>query len=245
METTTLSIAGLTVEIHHLFAAFKAFAKDFAVRAAACDFSVTVTAKDIENERHHVETQREKDQKPCGKITDEMLEYTAIYRKIADRLADYNAVVFHGAAVAVGERAVVFSAVSGTGKTTHTRLWLKNIPGSYVVNGDKPILRIMDGAVFVCASPWNGKERFGTNKIVPLAALCQLSRAAENRIERVTAPVTFLPHLLEQTHFPEQKESLLKTLPVVEQIVKTTPCFRLFCNQEDDAARLSFQTLLP
>ena len=244
MYQTTISIAGLTIAIEHHFKSFQHFAKAFTVTEKDCDFLISVSEEDIEKERVFVEKQSQKEGRPIGYLSGAMLEETAIYRKIADHLIRYQALVFHGSAVAVGNTAVVFSAISGTGKTTHTRLWLKNVPGSYVVNGDKPILRVIDGKVFVCGTPWNGKEHLGENAMVPLTAICKIHRSPDNRIEQVDSSA-FLPHLLEQTHCPDTPGAMVSLLPVLKQVVDSTSFYALYCNMEDDAALLAAKTLLP
>ena len=162
-----------------------------------------------------------------------------MYRKIAMKLPEYDGFVFHGSAVAVGEKAYLFTAKSGTGKTTHTNLWLKNIEGSYIVNGDKPILRIIDGQSFVCGTPWMGKEGCGCNKIVPLSAICLLSRGTENHIEK-TAFQKVYPRLIGQCYRPESGALIAKTVKLLERIGGCVPIYELFCNMEDEAAMVAF-----
>ncbi len=238
MYRTTITLAGLTIAIEHNFERFRDFAKDFITDFDVVDFTVSVSNEDIETERKLVEKQKQQDGQAFS-YTDAMLEETAVYRKIADNLIKYNAVVFHGSAVAVGEKAVLFTALSGVGKTTHTKLWLKNIKDSFVVDGDKPILRFMNDTLYVCGTPWNGKERMGCNKNVPLTSICKINRSETNRIERAN-PSAFIPTLLEQMH----RTDYAKQIRILEQIAKTIPFYDLYCNMEDDAALLSFREMM-
>lgn len=150
--------------------------------------------------------------------------------------------MFHGSAVAVGECAYLFAARSGVGKTTHTRLWLNNIDGCFVVNGDKPILRIMDAGVYVCGTPWKGKERLGCNKMVPLKAICLLRRGEKNEIREIPFSEAF-SDLLNQTYHPEDHTSLLDTLDFLKQLGGLVRFYRLTCNMEDDAAITAYEGL--
>ena len=243
MVETKIALAGLTVHVEHPFESFRDFAKEFVTTSADSDFSVSVSAADIEKERLRVEQQAAREGTNIGTVTPEMLEKTAVYRKIAEVLPRYNALIFHGSAIAVGNRAVIFSAPSGTGKTTHTRLWLNHVAGSFVINGDKPILRVIDGTVTVCGTPWNGKEHMGTNTMVPLTAICRLYRDSENHIHPVN-PAAFLPHLLEQTYHPEREDALQELLPTVETVAQTTAFYALYCNRDPAAATLAFETVL-
>ena len=111
------------------------------------------------------------------------LEFICAYRHIAERMPDYGAFVFHGAAIVMDELAYLFTAPSGTGKTTHAQLWRYGLEGkAWFLNGDKPILRRTPDGFHVCGTPWRGKEEYGVNEERPLQGLCLLSRGSENRI---------------------------------------------------------------
>lgn len=145
------------------------------------------------------------------------LESIAVYVKIIEALLDYNCFMMHGAAVAIGNEAWLFSANSGTGKTTHIKHWLRNIDGAYVVNGDKPIIRLMDDQIFVCGTPWYGKERLGTNIMVPLKGIAFLTRNESNIIHKLSFPQAYL-FLLQHVHVPHDSEMAKKTLRLLQQL---------------------------
>lgn len=204
-------------------------------------FSVVTTEEDIENERRKVieEAIYEKAES-YPDYPEKDLESTAVYRKIANILPRFDAIVFHGSAVAVGDKAYLFTAKSGTGKTTHSKLWLKNIKGSYIVNGDKPVIRMIDGKPFVCGTPWMGKENYGTNKNVLLDAICFLKRGEENHLK----PLEFsdmLSVILGQSYRPPTPDALLKTLKTIEKIGNSTRLYELTCNMEDEAAITAYR----
>lgn len=232
-----LKLAGLTVEIHTLFDSLRdteAYETDDEPM-----FSVSITEQDILAERKKSMAECAYEGIPYPDYSQAELENTAVYRKLAAKLPEYDAFVFHGSAVAVGNRAYLFTAKSGTGKTTHTNLWLKNIEGSFVVNGDKPIIRIMDGKPFVCGTPWMGKEGYGCNKTVPLSAICLLNRGQENRIERTEFAKVY-PRLIGQSYRPENGALVAKTVKLLEKTGKTAPIYELYCNMEDEAAVVAF-----
>ena len=239
---TTICLAEIPIEIESytdsLPEAFRMFETD---RDPA--FSVSVSEEDIDRER-------EKSRRECAlegllypDYSPEELESTAIHRKIAGKMPDYDALVFHGSAVAVGEKAYLFTAKSGTGKTTHTALWLKNVPGSYVVNGDKPILRFMNGQVFVCGTPWMGKEALGCSRVVPLDGLCILSRGRENRI-RPAEFANVMPILIAQSYRPPDRIALVKTMKLMERLAEKVPLYELSCTMEDEAAIVSSRGMM-
>lgn len=203
-------------------------------------FTVGITEQDILNEQRKSMAECAYEGIAYPGYSPAELESTAVYRKIAEKLPEYDGFVFHGSAVAFDGKTYLFTAKSGTGKTTHTRLWLKNIPGSYVVNGDKPILRLIDGKPFVCGTPWMGKEGYGCNEIVPLGAVCFLGRGEENRIEK-TAFQKIYPRLISQSYRPENGPLMVKTVRMLEKIGNCVPIYELSCNMEDEAAFVAFK----
>ncbi len=243
MPQITIRMAELNIGVECLCEETLGFLSDYAVPCAAPDFSVAVNKADIKDEEERCKLQYAREGLPYPNLTPALLERTAVYRKIAKELPRFGAFVFHGSAVAVKEKAVVFTAPSGTGKTTHTRLWLKNVPESFVVNGDKPILRLVGGRVFICGTPWMGKENLGKNAVVPLAGICVLTRGSKNTIE----PVPFLkvmPLLIGQTYRPPEQEAMNLTLKYLETVAEKTPLYLLTCNTEDEAAAVSYNAMM-
>ena len=125
-------------------------------------------------------------------------EVLALNRIIADKMLGYNTFLMHGAVVAYRGEAYMFAAPSGTGKTTRIRLWLDEYPDSFVVNGDKPLIKIDNEKAYACGTPWCGKEGWNRNTIVPLRAIYLLERSdfsKKNKIEEVKIGEAF-PDLL-------------------------------------------------
>ena len=162
---------------------------------------------------------------------------------MADIAFNHGVVLFHGSVVAVEGKAYLFAAPSGTGKTTHTKLWLDLIPGSYVLNGDKPFLKINSGHVLACGTPWRGKERYGCNEILPLEAICFLERDSENSITPMVLNQA-LQVLMSQIYLPNDTSSILKVLSMCKKIGNATRLYRLKCNMDPDAAVVSSSAML-
>ena len=242
MKHTTICIAGLTIGIHHIYNSINRSPSCF-FGSGPHDFEVTIREEDISAEREKVRAEYALEGLPYEEFPPSSLETTAIYRKIGQQLPRYGGVIFHGSAVAIGERAYLFTAKSGTGKTTHTNLWLKTIPGSYIVDGDKPILRLTDGGVTVCGTPWNGKEGLGTNAMVPLKAICLLERGEENRIRQITFQEA-LSTVIGQTYRSPNRAVLAETLKIIGRLGRQVDFYRLSCNMEDEAALVSFRGMV-
>ena len=169
------------------------------------------------------------------------LESLAIYRKIAEQMAAHDGFLAHGAVIALEGCAYMFCAPSGTGKTTHLRLWQALYPDAVVINGDKPLIRQKDGKMYAFGTPWAGKEGLQTNAGAPLCGICVLSRAKQNSmtpIARDKVMAAIAPHV----YFPTD-QSAAQTLSLLAALSSTVPVFSLYCNTQQEAARLSHHTL--
>ncbi|QTE75012.1 hypothetical protein JS518_03755 [Clostridiales bacterium FE2010] len=181
------------------------------------------------------------------KVTDiRNTEWMLLHRMISEALLAYDTMLMHGAVIAVDNKAYMFTAKSGTGKTTHIQSWLTNNDSAYVVNGDKPYIIIpkTDECPMVCGSPWAGKEKMQTNTIVPLKAIVLMERADENRIERVSL-VQILPDLLQQVYQPESREKMRQILTLIQRLSKNVSFWRFhFNNFKDDCFAVSYNALV-
>ena len=102
----------------------------------------------------------------------------------AQSILMHSAVSVHASAVVSGGEAVLFMGRSGTGKSTHSRLWLENVPDTRLLNDDNPIVRIVDGEAVVYGSPWSGKTPCYLDESAPIAAMVRLVQAPENSFSR-------------------------------------------------------------
>ena len=238
MMEKRIKLAGIPIKIHTLYDSLLNI--ESYETAEAPFFTVSTTGLDILAEQRKCMAEAAYEDLPYPAYSPPKLENTAVYRKIADALPDYDGFVFHDSAVAVREQAYLFTARSGMGKSTHTALWLKNIPGSYIVNGDKPVIRLIGGRPFICGTPLMGKEGYGCNRMVPLSAICFLNRGKENRIE-ATEFRNVYPRLIGQSYRPENAALMVKTIELLKKIGKCVPIYELFCNMEDEAALGAFK----
>ena len=119
------------------------------------DVHISMKQEDIEREKSMLIQYRDDD------LSEHSLEFFALLRRISDIIINFDAFMIHGAVISVRESAYLFTAQSGIGKTTHIKKWLKNLPEAFVVNGDKPFIKISDDGTppLACGSPWSGKER--------------------------------------------------------------------------------------
>ncbi len=243
----TYLFAGLPVEINTIYAYVHEYCAAYRTAQAPL-FAISTEEADLDYERAQA---ARADDKQNGwtswggeeKIL-EYLESLSVYRKIAERMPFYNVFLFHGSALAVDGTAYLFTAKSGTGKSTHARLWREMLgERALMVNDDKPLIRLKkDGTVTIYGTPYDGKHRLSNPVAVPLKAICLLNRGAENSIERISPQEAF-PSLWIQAYRPRDPEACARTLELVKRLSQGVELFRLFCNQEPEAARVSFEAM--
>ena len=175
---------------------------------------------------------------------DSYLETLAVYRRICEAMLSFDTILIHGAVISVGNEAIMFSASSGTGKTTHIKKWLNSVKDTFVVNGDKPLINVSDSKVLACGTPWCGKEQMGTNAIVPLKAIVLMERGENNTIEKISFGKAF-PFLLEQTFRPNDPNNMRKTLALLLKLDGKVGFYKFrFNNFKDDAVEVPYNTLI-
>lgn len=174
----------------------------------------------------------------------EIVIYLESGEYFAYRLLDHDGLMLHASAVEVDGKAYLFSANSGVGKSTHTRLWQTMLgPRAQIINDDKPSLRCLDGVWYAYGTPWCGKDGINQNRRVPLAGICFLKRGSENLIRRLDAKGA-MERLLPQTlRIFRSRDKLLTMLGHLDRLLTQIPAFELECLPEEAAARLSYETM--
>ncbi len=192
------------------------------------DFSVMTTQEDIEYEKEDIN------------YPDGYFETLAVYRKIAEKMIEYDTFLFHGSCISVDGMGYLFTAKSGTGKSTHTSLWRKFFKNRAVmVNDDKPLIKLTENDVIVYGTPWNGKHNLGENIAVPLKAICILERSTENSISEISKSEA-LPMLLQQVYRPYNPQLLIKTVDLINKTRNKVKLYRLKCNMDISAAEIAY-----
>jgi len=212
--------------------------------AIKADILVQTTQKDIDYERERSAREDEKEGVPIRHFSDSYLETLAVYRQLAEQLLDYSTLLFHGSVIAVDGVGYLFTAKSGTGKSTHTRLWREYFgERAIMVNDDKPLLQINEGGVTVYGTPWDGKHRLSSNIAVPLKAICILNRGEQNHIQSITRKEAY-SMLLQQTHRPTSPIGLTKTMQLLDKLTECVKLYNLHCNMQTEAAQVAYEGML-
>ena len=225
-----IRMAELNIDIQNRYPYTERHCREFAAEFDKADITVAVSEADIDREIRAAEH-------PCSRGYAESI---CVYREIALQLPFFDAFVLHASVVECDGRAYAFAAPSGTGKSTHTALWLKVFgERARVINGDKPVLRFIDGRLYACGTPWRGKESWGCDARAPLAGLCFLERAAENRIVPLDDGEA-VHRLFNQVLIPPEPTAATRFLDLLDRMIVTTPVYLLGCNMLPAAAEVAF-----
>lgn len=239
VETFTLGLAECQISVTALFTDTQVFCGDYLIDGQA-KFSIDISPADITYERTKSAREDALQGIPTRRFSDEYLETLAVYRKIAERMPDYDTFLFHGSVIAVDGVGYLFTAKSGTGKSTHTRLWRELFgPRAVMVNDDKPLLKITDSGVIAYGTPWDGKHHLSNNISVPLRAVCILERGETNHIEPITKRDAFAM-LMQQSYRPAAPAAMAKTMSLVDRLGSSVSLYKLHCNMDPEAARVAY-----
>ena len=204
---------------------------DYLTETATASFSIIISEEDVEKERKLAE----------GCYPYGYLESLAVYRKFCEQALDYGVLLFHASAVSIDGEAYLFTAPSGTGKSTHTKLWREYFgTRAVMINDDKPLLRFADGRIYTYGTPWDGKHHLSTNIKSEVKAICILERADVNRIDRLGTKEAY-PIILNQTYRSAEKVSMIKTLQLVDRLMTAVPIYKLGCTISEEAVQVAYE----
>jgi len=237
--TGIYKIADKVIEINSLHSEVHAMCADYRFDGTP-DFSIEICQENIDFERKKSADEDIYEGHEIRHFPDSYLETLAVYRKIADKMLEYDTILFHGSVVAVDNQAFLFTAKSGTGKSTHTKLWREYFGDKAVmVNDDKPLIHVSENGVKVFGTPWDGKHRISTNISVPLKAVCILERAEENHIEKISSKSAYAM-LMQQIYRPLNPALMMSTLKLVDKLSQNTGLYRLGCNISTEAVEIAY-----
>lgn len=166
--------------------------------------------------------------------TEELTEYMSTGTIFARRALHFDGYYIHSSAVVLDGKAYLFTAPSGTGKSTHTEKWIR-LFGAHYLNDDKPILRYVNDNWMAYGTPWSGKHDLSTNEGVPVGGIVCLQRGAKNEIAPMSV-VGALPFLMGQTLYHLRAENMDIKLALLDRLLKDVPVWDLKCLPDDEAA---------
>lgn len=175
-------------------------------------------------------------------LTREEHEYMWTGEGFYNEVLRHGGIVLHSSCVEKDGKAYLFSAKSGTGKSTHTHLWLEELPNTRIINDDKPLLIIRNGQIYACGTPFSGKTDENINECVPVRAIVFLHRSKENTLKRIK-PSFAVPLFLAQTVNPHIKEYANEMLDKTDEILTSVPVFLLGCNKESGTGKFVYEEI--
>ncbi len=228
-----IKIADISICIENKYEYIRHMCRDYITDEVA-NFSVSATDEEI---------MREQGRDGQGGFPPEYLETLAIYRKIAEKLSEFHGFLMHGVLMSAEDHGILLCAESGTGKTTHAALWLKLLGDRCeIINGDKPLIRILDSIAYAYGTPWCGKEEINKNARVRLTDICFLERAKENSVCEVEKGEV-VQNLLPSLHLP-QGSGVINVLDALDITARTAKFWRLACNMDISAAKTAYNKII-
>ncbi len=237
MDVFNVEMAGLTIELRSRFEYLRWFCRDYLAGDKNPDFSAYAEDERLEELRQY-----------CPEMRDEFLERDAIYSVMASNLPYYKRVALHGACISYKGKGYLFTAASGTGKSTHIGLWKRYLGDDVgIVNGDKPIFHIRDdGTIRAYDTPWCGKEGWNRKQNVDMAGICFIRRLASQDDKNTIRPVEpeeAISLMLRQMFHPYDEGATGLMLELFDEIISRLPLYLLECDISEEAVKTSFEAL--
>ncbi len=247
-KTFQIELAERILEIHSLYEKCQEMCGEYVLSAeqqVTPDIEIDIVKRNILRENDFSQSLEYREGKEQYLYHDPgYLEYFVVHRKICEVMPFFETFLMHGSVVSYNGLGYMFTAPSGTGKTTRTKIWLEEFPGSFVVNGDKPLIRISENNVYAYGTPWCGKENLARKTRVPLKAIFIVERAKEaekSSLIQVSQVEAFIS-LLEQTYKPKNNEARIKTLKLIERMCTRVKIYRFRSVPSREAIRLAWET---
>lgn len=231
----TVQLAGVNISINSVIPKTEMAFVDFITNEKP-DYRLDVTTQRINEERVLLGSTY-----PKKMFKDYEIEINVLYREIPKILIKEKVILFHGVLISMDQKGFIFTAPSGTGKSTHARQWTAVFGDKVnIINGDKPLIRLSENGLFAYGSPWKGKENIGCNTSIKLFGICHLQRGCQNFIEQVEFDAKSLTWLLEQTHIKGLESSVADRIRWFKQAVKHVSLYNLKCNISDEAVKVAY-----
>ena len=237
-----IEIAGIPAEVICRYPVNELFLKEYVTDRTPL-ISIIPTEEDLAKIQADFDHMDKAEGRPSHIRSGDYLENNAIHALLAEKLVDFDVLLAHGSALSMDGKAYIFMAASGTGKSTHTRLW-REVYGSRVImiNDDKPMLKVSASGAVVYGTPWNGKHHLGCNASAPLGAVVDLNRDECNHMEPMTGVEAF-PVLMKHSYRSKDPDTMRKIMELRRQLLDTVRFYRLGCNMSPEAAVVAYETL--
>lgn len=225
-------IAGCIVEYEPIYPLLKNQMEAYRIDEQKIDMKLTITKEFCEIK-----------QQENPHLTLEQCEYIYAGSQFYNKLINLGGFLLHASAVVIDNKAYLFSADSGTGKSTHTKLWQKCFGDkALIINDDKPAIKIENDICYAYGTPFSGKTDENLNMKVPLQAICLLERGKNNSIDLISAKKA-LPLILKQTIFPKKQDTINHFFDMLDVVLTKTPIYQMKCNISKEAALMAYDKM--
>ena len=231
-----VKLAEKIIRIENKYNFIENMCRDYIVESKDFDLAVSLTDEEI---RREAENDAEGMQ-----FSDAYLESLGVYRRIAEWLPQHDGFLMHGVLFEAEGKGILLCARSGVGKSTHMALW-KQLLGEKcrVINGDKPLIRIVDGKVYGYGTHWCGKEGININDKVLLTDVCFIERNETNITEKF-ADKDMISRLFKQIYLPKADPlQKLKVLDLAGKLIVYANIWKILCNKDIEAAQVAYEAL--
>lgn len=244
MYEFTIELAGIPIRIRCRYEENRKFFREYLSEKKPL---VEVEAQDADLRRIQEKNDALSRAEGSGKeiLHQAYLENNAIHEQIAEKLTEFQVLLLHGSALCMDGSACIFIASSGTGKSTHARLWRQTFGSRvWMINDDKPLLRMEEEKAVVYGSPWNGKHCLGSNACAPLKAVVHLMRDPQNSISPLPGARAY-ELLMKHAFWSEKPQVRWSILALQKKILECVDFYELHCNMSPEAARTAWEGLQP
>lgn len=181
---------------------------------------------------------------PKNKFSYPDVEYNAVYRDLVRYLLNKDIHIIHGVLLNFIGEGILFMAPSGTGKSTHARLWKEKFSDNVtIINGDKPLLKFNGENIIAYGSPWMGKEKIGTSGSVILKKICFIKRDKKNSLRKIEWDANAISFLLVESLLPNSEDCISKQIKWLNKLTRATDLYELHCNISEDAVDVAYEGL--
>ena len=240
MEEFQIELAGVPVRIRCRYPGNREFFRGYFTEKEPL-FTAEPSEGDLARMQSDFDRMDREEGRPERRRDKSFLENNALHGLLAERLPEHGVLLMHGSALCMEGEGYLFTAPSGTGKSTHARLWREAFGDRvYMVNDDKPLLKITDGGVTVWGTPWDGKHHLSRNTGVPLKAIAVLERSGDNRIHPLKMTDAF-PVLMKQCFSSKDPAPMTRILELEKKLLSAVGFYKLCCNMEPEAARTAYE----
>ena len=170
------------------------------------------------------------------------IEYIFLGQIFYRNILKHNGILLHSSCVVEDNKAYLFSAPSGTGKSTHTSLWLEVFEDAYILNDDKPAIIYKDNILYAAGTPFSGKHDISKNLLIPIKGICFIERSKENWIKEIDSNQAIF-EILNQTERVPYEEDMNLILEHISNIVTNTKIYKLGCNISTEAVYTSYNKM--